>query len=154
MKKKLVAVAATVGMALGMTVVATPAALANDCRLGYYCGAVKNRTGKLMHYTIDLSDGQPVGCDVWNRNGGTTPNHWAAKCTHKQVTRLVTGGNGSGLDVDAYTFNYQGYHERHTRLGPWRWRQKGVWTKILTNEFADCSIGANNEIWCTMLVQK
>ena len=64
------------------------------------------------------------------------------------------GGKGSGTDVDAYTFNYQGYHERHTRLGPWRWRQKGVWTKILTNEFADCSIGANNEIWCTMLVQK
>jgi hypothetical protein len=153
MKKKLVAVAATVGMVLGMTVLTAPAASAGGC-IGNRCGGVKNRTGKLMHYTTDLSNGPPGGCDVWNGEGGPVPWFKAMKCTHTPLPEGNAGGKGSGTDVDAYTFNYQGYHERHTRLGPWHWRQKGVWTKILTNEFADCGIVANNEIWCTMFVQR
>jgi hypothetical protein len=152
MKRKLVAVAAAVGMALGMTVVTAPAASAGGCA-GAWCGGVKNRTGKLMHYTTDLSSGQPVGCDVWNADGGTTPRFEGMRCTHKPLAGGTRGGKGSGTDVDAYTFNYQGYHERYGRLGTWHWRQKGVWTKIRTHEFADCGIGANNEIWCTTLVQ-
>jgi hypothetical protein len=152
--KKLVAIAAAVGMALGMTVVTAPAASAGGC-IGDICGAVKNRTGKLMHYTTDLATGRPAGCDVWNADGGTKARHEAMRCTHKPLYGGMAGGNRRYplTDVDAYTFNYQGYHERWGRLGTWHWRQKGVWTKIRTGEIADCGIGANNEIWCTTLVQ-
>jgi hypothetical protein len=153
MKKKLVAVAATVGMALGMTVLTAPAASAGGC-IGDRCGGVKNRTGKLMHYAVNIGYG-PSKCDVWNWNDGTTPAFKAADCTQTPLYGGTAGGNRRYplTDVDAYTFNYQGYHERYGRLGTWHWRQKGVWTKFRTTEIADCGIGANNEIWCTTLVQ-
>ena len=63
------------------------------------------------------------------------------------------GGNGTGVDVDAFTFADVGYHERFSRLGTWHWQRKGVWTKIRDGEIADCRIGARNEIWCTVLWQ-
>ncbi len=108
-----------------------------------------------MHYTTYLSATRPSTglCDVWNWDGGATAHSLLAYCDQKPLTGGNVGGNFSGVDVDAFTFNLEGYHERFSRLGSWHWRQKGVWTKIRSGEAADCGIGANNEIWCTLLWQ-
>ncbi|GLZ35094.1 hypothetical protein Lesp02_72810 [Lentzea sp. NBRC 105346] len=138
-------------VATGITVVEAPAAQAGNCT-GRFCGAVKNRTGRTMYYTTTLGSGSGF-CDVWNRDGGTGSNFWHAPCNQLSMGNGVRGGNGTGYDVDAFTFNNWGYHERFTRVGTWHWRSAGVWTKIRDGEIADCGIGDQNEIWCTVLVQ-
>ncbi|WP_067133310.1 hypothetical protein [Microtetraspora malaysiensis] len=145
------AAAAVVLMASGVAVVGAPAASASTCT-GRFCGAVKNRTGRTMHITLNLGAGSGL-CNVWNWDGGTGSNSKQARCDQQAFGNGTKGGNGTGVDVDAFTFNSEGYHERFTRVGTWHWRTKGVWTKIRDGEIADCGIGDSNEIWCTVLVQ-
>lgn len=146
------AVAAT-GLLLtsGMVVAAADTAYASTCA-GRFCGAVKNRSGKTMSITENLGAGSGY-CDVWNWNGGPGSSWKHAHCTQKSWGSGTRGGNGTGVDVDAFTFNGQGYHERFSRVGSWHWRVHGVWTKIRDGEIADCGIGAGNAIWCTVLWQ-
>ncbi|TWP46956.1 hypothetical protein FKR81_33405 [Lentzea tibetensis] len=155
MRKRLGRAAATIGTALlvatGIAVVEAPAANAGNCT-GRFCGAVKNRTGRTEHFTTSLGSGAHF-CDVWNRDGGTGSNFWHAPCVQRTMGNGVVGGNGTGVDVDAFTFANSGYHERFTRVGTWHWRTAGIWTKIRDGEIADCGIGDGNEIWCTVLVQ-
>ena len=105
-----------------------------------------------MHYTRSLGSGNGF-CDVWNWDGGTGNNFQHVACTQVAMGNGTVGGNRTGVDVDAFTFNAEGYHERFSRIGTWHWRQKGVWTKIRDGEIADCGIGAGNQIWCTVLWQ-
>ncbi|BBC29873.1 hypothetical protein SGFS_011670 [Streptomyces graminofaciens] len=146
-----VAIVAVAFMASGVVVAGATTASADGC-VGPLCGAVKNRTGRTMHYTTSLGDG-PHFCDVWNWDGGTGSKFKHAECEQKSFGNGTVGGNGTGKDVDAFTFATHGYHERFSRVGTWHWRQKGVWTKIRSGEIADCGIGDNNEVWCTVLVQ-
>jgi hypothetical protein len=159
-KSRLTRAAATIGavvlMASGAAVVGAPAASAGGCTGGYLCGAVKNRTGRTMSYvTKDLGTGSGR-CDVWNwnnGNGGNVESFKGVNCDQLGMGNGTAGGNGTGVDVDGFSFNGQGYHERFGRLGTWHWRVKGVWTKVSNGWFADCGIGDGNEIWCTLLVQ-
>lgn len=138
-----------------------PTASAGTCtkKLGVLlCGAAKNRTGRTMSITENLSS--PRGsdhnwnyCDVWNWQGGPGNSWLHAYCIQKTIGNGTRGGNGTGRDVDAFTFANEGYHERFSRIGSWHWRNKGVWTKIRDGEIADCGIGNGNEIWCTVLWQ-
>ncbi|WP_406387635.1 hypothetical protein [Streptomyces sp. NBC_00887] len=148
------ATAAVVLMASGMVVAGAPTASADNCGgLGdYFCGAVKNRTGRAMNYTTNLGDGNGR-CYVWNIDGGTASHPDTLPCDQKSIGNGIVGGNGTGVDVDAFTFNGWGYHERFSRTGTWHWRTAGTWTKLWSGEFADCSIGDYNEIWCTRLMQ-
>ncbi|WP_406840574.1 hypothetical protein ACICHK_38315 [Streptomyces sp. AHU1] len=147
------AVVAAAFMASGVVVAGATNASAVGCRGGsLLCGAVKNRTGETMHYTTSLGEG-PHYCDVWNWTGTTEAEFKHAKCKQLSFGNGTRGGNGTGVDVDAFTFVNHGYHERFSRVGTWHWRAKGVWTKILSGEIADCGIGDNNEVWCTVLVQ-
>ncbi|MEV7689036.1 hypothetical protein ACFW1F_25925 [Streptomyces bungoensis] len=141
-------------LAAGAVVVGAPPAAAATCAGpgSYLCGAVKNRTGRTMHITLNLGEGRGY-CDVWNWDGGTGSKFKHAKCDQQAWGNGTKGGNGTHVDVDAFTFNNQGYHERFSRVGTWHWRQKGVWTKIRSGEIADCGIGSGNEIWCTVLWQ-
>jgi hypothetical protein len=146
--------AAGVLLASGAAVAGAPAASASTCDgvTGYFCGAVKNRTGRTMHVTLNLGSGNGF-CDVWNWDGGPGGSFKHAACDQEAWGNGIKGGNGTGVDVDAFTFNFEGYHERFSRVGTWHWRQKGVWTKIRSGEIADCGIGDGNEIWCTVLWQ-
>lgn len=141
-------------VASGAAVAEAPAASAATCDrvVGFLCGAVKNRTGRTMHITFDLGSGNGF-CDVWNWDGGPGESFKHARCSQEPRGNGTTGGNGTGVDVDAFTFNNEGYHERFSRVGSWHWRQKGVWTKVRSGEIADCGVGAGNEIWCTVLWQ-
>lgn len=152
--RTVVATVAAVFMASGVVVAGATTASADVCGGpgDYLCGAVKNRTGRTMHYTMSLGSG-PHYCDVWNWGGGTGSSFKHAKCKQESFGNGTRGGNGTGKDVDAFTFASHGYHERFSRVGTWHWRQKGVWTKIRSGEIADCGIGDNNEVWCTVLVQ-
>ena len=143
---------AAVVVASGMTLVAAPSAFADNCD-GPLCGAAKNRTGRTMSVTTDLGTGRSGFCDVWNRGGDTTSNFWHAPCDQQTMGNGTRGGFGTGVDVDAFTFANEGYHERFSRIGTWHWRVKGVWTKFNSAEIADCGIGDGNEIWCTVLYQ-
>lgn len=105
-----------------------------------------------MSVTLDLGQGGGF-CDVWNWDGGPGSNFVHAKCDQQSFGSGTLGGNGTGTDVDAFTFNNSGYHERFSRVGSWHWRVKGVWTKIRDGEIADCGIGDGGEIWCTVLWQ-
>jgi hypothetical protein len=132
-------------------------AQASVCR-GHFCGAVKNRTGRTMHITRTLAPTPEPGggaCDVWNWDGGPGSKFRHAGCSQQAWGNGTLGGNGTGDDIDAFTFNGEGYHERCSRVGSWHWRQKGVWTKVRDGEIADCGIGNGNgnEIWCTVLWQ-
>lgn len=153
---KAVGVTTALVMASAVVVAGAPTAYAGVCDGpgDYLCGAVKNRTGRTMHYTTNLGNSTARGkCDVWNWEGGSGSAWRQAKCDQIGLGNGTRGGNGTGVDVDAFTFNGQGYHERFSRVGTWHWRQKGVWTKIRSGEIADCGIGDNNEIWCTVLWQ-
>ena len=135
-------------------VTVAPAASAATCETIagiQLCGAVKNRTGKTMAITRSFSGSH--FCDVWNWDGGTGNNWNHHACTQESWGSGTRGGNGTGVDVDAFSFANQGYHERFTRLGTWHWRTQGVWTKIRSGEIADCGIGDQNAIWCTVLWQ-
>jgi hypothetical protein len=147
--------AAALAMVLaGVNVVEAPAASAATCSGvgGYLCGALKNRTGRTIYKTENLGDGGGF-CDVWNKGGGPGSEWWHAPCDQQQMGNGTRGGNGTHVDVDAFTFVSSGYHERFSRVGSWHWRTGGVWTKIRDGEIADCGIGDNNEIWCTLLWQ-
>lgn len=142
-------------VASGIAVISAPAASAGNCTwvgTRQLCGAVKNRTGRTMSYTTNLGTGAGW-CDVWNRSGGPLESWWHAPCGQIPVGNGTIGGNNTNFDVDAFTFNGHGYHERFSRVGTWHWRAKGVWTKFPDGSFADCGIGDGNEIWCTILVQ-
>jgi hypothetical protein len=119
------------------------------------CGAVKNRTSRTMSYTPNLGHWKAIGtCNVWNRSGLPVESWWdRAQCDQKALGKGSAGGNGTWTDVDAFTFNGHGYHERFSRVGKWHWRAKGVWTKIPDGTVADCVIGDNNQVWCTILGQ-
>src|ERR1041384_1490364 len=104
---------------------------------GSFCGAVKNRTGRTMSITESLGSGSNF-CDVWNWNGGPGSSFRHAACSQQAWGNGTRGGNGTGVDVDAFTFNNEGYHERFSRVGSWHWRIKGVWTKVRDGEIADC----------------
>jgi hypothetical protein len=150
---------ATLGVAFlaatGAAVISAPAAFASNCTwVGTHqlCGAVKNRTGRTMSYTINLGYGGGF-CDVWNKSGLPLASWWHAPCDQHSMGNGTRGGNGTGIDVDAFTFNREGYHERFSRVGTWHWRASGVWTKFPDGSFADCGIGDGNEIWCTVLGQ-
>jgi hypothetical protein len=151
---RLMAMLATVVLlASGALVLGAGSASATTCDdyTGYLCGEVKNRTGITMKITQKFSG---TGyCDVWNWGGGTTYNWNHHVCTQGSLGNGTKGGNGTGVDVDAFSFANQGYHERFTRLGTWHWRVKGVFTKVSDGEIADCGIGDSNAIWCTVLVQ-
>jgi hypothetical protein len=140
-------------MASAVVIAGAPTASAATCdkAVGLLCGEANNRTGKRMYLTEGFSGSDY--CDVWNWGGGTTYNWHHAHCDQEYIGNGHYGGNGTGVDVDAFTFVGQGYHERFSRVLPWHWRADGVWTKISDGMIADCGIGANNEIWCTMLVQ-
>jgi hypothetical protein len=140
------------GLVITGGIAGAPTASAHGCTLGALCGAVNNRTGRTMHYTTNLGTGSGP-CDVWNKDGDWVSHFWPAHCDQKALGNGTKGGTFSGDDVDAFTFNSEGYHERFFRMGTWHWRQKGVWTKIQNHEIADCGIGDGNEIWCTVLVQ-
>jgi hypothetical protein len=150
------ALTATAGLllALGGTVLAAPTASATTCdsKLHYLCGAAKNRTGRTMSVTESLGSGSDY-CDVWNWEGGPGSSWLHARCAQETIGNGTLGGNGTGRDVDAFTFANQGYHERFSRVGSWHWRVRGVWTKIRDGEIADCGIGDGHEIWCTVLWQ-
>jgi hypothetical protein len=92
-------------------------------------------------------------CDVWNYDGGDNASWHQTACQQKPWGSGTRGGIGTGIDVDAFTFANQGYHERFYRTGTWHWRTRGVWTKINNAQIADCGIGDGNEIWCTVLLQ-
>ncbi|WP_214410737.1 hypothetical protein [Sphaerisporangium fuscum] len=145
------AAAAVVLMTSGVALTGAPAAFADTCS-GRLCGAVKNRTGRTMHITLNLGEGSGY-CDVWNWQGGPGDGFRHAKCDQQAFGNGTKGGNGTGVDVDAFTFNGEGYHERFSRVGSWHWRDRGVWTKIRSGEIADCGIGDKNQIWCTVLWQ-
>lgn len=150
---------ATFLVATGVTVVSAPAASAGDCtrlRIHKLCGAVKNRTDRTMSYTTNIGDNHAIGtCNVWNKNDLPVESWWdKAPCDQIALGKGTVGGNRTGTDVDAFTFNGHGYHERFTRLGKWQWRVKGVWTKIPNGSVADCVIGDNNAVWCTIVVQR
>jgi hypothetical protein len=138
-------------LASGLAVAAAPAASASTCA-GRFCGAVKNRTGRTMSITENLGSGTGY-CDVWNWQGGPGSSWMHSHCTQKTWGNGQRGGNGTGVDVDAFTFSGEGYHERFSRVGSWHWRVHGVWTKIRSGEIADCGIGAGKQIWCTVLWQ-
>jgi hypothetical protein len=139
-------------VAVGAVALEVQTASAGGCAHGVLCGAVKNRTDKTMSVTLDLGDGGGW-CDVWNWSGDYRDNFQHKPCDQITARNGTLGGNGTGVDVDAFTFANQGYHERFTRLGIWHWRVKGVWTKIQDGEIADCGIGDGNQIWCTVLAQ-
>jgi hypothetical protein len=142
-------------VATAAAVISAPAASASVCEwVGTHqlCGAVKNRTGRTMSYTTNLGSGSG-SCDVWNKNGLPKESWWHASCDQRTMGNGTKGGNGTGTDVDAFTFNGEGYHERFSRVGAWHWRTSGVWTKFPVGSIADCGIGDANQIWCTVLVQ-
>lgn len=148
-----VATGAAMLLASGAAVATAPVAAAGTCSVsGYLCGQVINRTGRTMAITTSLGSG-PHYCDVWNWGGGSTYQWKHAACRQITVGNGTFGGNGTGYDVDAFTFPNQGYHERFSRLGTWNWRTKGVWTKVRDGEYADCSLASDNAIWCTVLWQ-
>ncbi|MEV7194498.1 hypothetical protein AB0N81_22205 [Streptomyces sp. NPDC093510] len=98
------------------------------------CGEVSNASHLAMHTTIKLGSGSDR-CDVWNYDGGDKQKWVYAECTQK---KLSSGGRrgGSGVDVDAVTFNSEAYIlDFH---GATTWKAKGVWTKIRDNETATC----------------
>ncbi|MEU6404960.1 hypothetical protein [Streptomyces sp. NPDC046985] len=146
--------AAVLALAAGALVAGTPTASASTCGgpSDYLCGAAKNRSGRTMSLTLNLGAGGGY-CDVWNWGGGTSESFKHARCDQQTFGNGTKGGNGTGVDVDAFTFAGYGYHERFSRVGTWHWRQKGVWTKVRDEEIADCGIGDGNEIWCTVLLQ-
>ncbi|MFF8322928.1 hypothetical protein ACF06V_37980 [Streptomyces bobili] len=148
------ATAAVVLMASGVVVAGAPTASAATCSGpgSYLCGAVKNRTGRTMNFTTNLGAGNGL-CQVWNWDGGPGSNPRLASCDQQSMGNGTRGGNGTGVDVDAFTFNGYGYHERFSRVGTWHWRTAGTWTKVRNGEIADCGIGDRNEIWCTVLWQ-
>ncbi|MEU9687859.1 hypothetical protein [Amycolatopsis japonica] len=147
-----VAVVATgVAVATGLAALNAPAASAGGC-VPPVCGGVWNNTSKTMSVTVNLGSGSGH-CDVWNYDGGTTNKFKYAKCDQLDLGRGTFGGPRNKppyFDVDAFTYNGQGYHERFGPLGTWHWRTKGVWTKIRDYQFATCNMD-DGQIWCTIL---
>lgn len=152
-------------------VMPAPEAYAGECSgpSKFFCGAVKNSTGRAINITYNLRDRPnrktPHWCDVWNYRGRLPWDRswYRAACFQEPPLGNETyGGNGTNVDVDAFTFANHGYHVRHgrflARLGPgllgiWHWENQGVWTKVRDGEIAECGIGDNNEVWCTVLLQ-
>lgn len=127
------AVAATIGAA-AVAVMPAPAQ-ADGCR-GPICGGVRNWTGFTMHTTLDLWWGNDR-CHLWNQYGGPIASSAIVACSQRSLGSWSTrGGYGSGVDVDAFTFNYRGYYVY--ALGAYRWRDQGVWTR-LRGQVATCT---------------
>ena len=152
--RAVVTAAAAALVASGAVVTTAPAASAAVCdtHVHVLCGAVNNRTGRTMSITLNLGQGSGW-CAVWNWDGGPGTHVVTSHCDQRGIGNGTVGGNGTGTDVDAFSFNNFGYHERFSRIGSWHWRTAGTWTKIRDGEIADCGIGDGNEIWCTVLFQ-
>ncbi|MEV0321597.1 hypothetical protein ACIBKX_15780 [Streptomyces sp. NPDC050658] len=126
---------------LGMvaaTVLSAAPAQATVCT-GLNCGKVKNKSTAGMHFTVDLGSGGDR-CDVWNYDGGNKEKWKYAKCGQTFLgAGKSKGGAGSGVDVDAFTFNGTSYGLRmYSDTAPVQTRKKGIWTKIRGDEVATC----------------
>ncbi|MEV2255861.1 hypothetical protein AB0I94_35790 [Streptomyces sp. NPDC050147] len=124
-----------VGTALltGGLIATSPPAAAGGCTVGYICGKVINDTRTKMHYTTNLGSKRGTGtCDVWNKHGNWERAWKNMKCTQVELPAPgKRGGDGTGTDVDAFTFNHTGYYLKTSSSQVYR--EKGVWTKF-TNE--------------------
>lgn len=141
---------AGVVVASGAAVAVAPSAFASECHLhGAICGGVKNRTGRTMYIARHLGQGSGWFA-VWNWRDVPLEYPNRVHCDQQPVGNGAWGGYFSDDDIDGFTFNSEGYHERFGHIGTWHWRQKGVWTKVPDAFSADCGIGDSNEVWCTV----
>jgi hypothetical protein len=130
------------------TVVATPTAEAGNCT-GSLCGGALNRSGRIMGIAR-LGEGKE-SCPVWNRHDVPVESVTTFTCKQEPLPAgYRKGGNGTGDDVDAFSFNFEDYWVRFTTVGGWIERKKGIWTKIVDGLAAVCGRGAQGRIECTV----
>ncbi|MFJ1792614.1 hypothetical protein [Kitasatospora griseola] len=134
------AVTASLGILVGTAVTAVPAE-ATVCTT-INCGIVRNYSKAVMHTTVGLGNSDAPGrCDVWNYGGGTARQWVNAKCD--QIALSLGGSRGgpaTGDDIDAFTFNGTSYDLRmYSENAPLQTWGKGVWTKIRSDETAQCT---------------
>ncbi|MFD8152641.1 hypothetical protein ACFV28_18085 [Streptomyces sp. NPDC059720] len=98
------------------------------------CGEATNLTPWGMHITTTLGTGASGYCDVWNKDGGSTPSWWHARCDQRYLAPGAHYGGGN-IDVDAFTFNDRGYYMTFSTR---TWHAAGVWTKITNLQDAKC----------------
>lgn len=113
---------------------AAPAAVMGGCGTFTPCGEATNLTPWGMYITTNLGTGTSGYCDVWNKNGGSTPSSWHAKCDQRYLAPGAHYGGGN-IDVDAFTFNDRGYYMTFSTR---TWHAAGVWTKITDLQEAKC----------------
>ena len=169
LNRKIATVVAGFLVTCGAFTIANPIASAdNGCDSYFGCGTIENNTGgHIIHYVVDpyeANGSKPPAnptrndnwgyCYVWNWHSlgeVTNINPVAERVICNQNLSISNGKEGGyGVDVDDFTFTDQGYHERLSEFGTWHYRDAGVWTRIHNGENANCSIGKNNQIWCTI----
>ena len=156
-KRRLMTAGAMAVLASTVAVGTAPVANADECWVldpGLLCGSVRNAAGYTMHTTTDLNTGdQPdsntqVRCRVWNTSGSWGWDDRLVWCTQSPLGSFSTRG-GLGTDVDAFTYAYRPYYVRFG-LGQWRWRERGVWTKIQSHQAANCVSAFGSAPRCTV----
>lgn len=102
------------------------------------CGEVTNLSQHQLKFTMKLADDRsgPHFCDVWNHDGGNTPKWQQVSCDQQPLNQDEHYGGGT-KDVDAFTFADQPYRVA-IRGTDWNNQEKGVWTKIGSDELATC----------------
>lgn len=111
---------------------------AAGCTLGVICGRVVNASGVGLHTTSRLNEsGLPHMCHIWNKNEGSGRSEVRWSCAQEYLgSGSSRGGNFTGNDVDAFTFNDRPYYLLIE--GEWLLIQQGVWTKINSAQTATC----------------
>jgi hypothetical protein len=121
----------------GAVIASAGSASAAGCTLGI-CGKVDNQSGFGMYTTVGLNaSNAPNLCAVWNKNGGATWDQVTWKCWQRYLgPHSSRGGNFTGVDVDAFTFNDRPYYV--VIDGQSLLVQQGLWTKISNTQTATC----------------
>ena len=99
-----------------VTLLSPSAAQAGTCTAGIFCGSVNNNSRFWMTTTETWNSG-PHRCQLWQGN--------VYNCTQKDLAPLgIRGGRGTGVDVDAFTYNNTDYYWNGYRI------LKGQWMRI------------------------
>ncbi|MDQ1287247.1 MAG: hypothetical protein QG622_812 [Actinomycetota bacterium] len=140
-------------IASGSVVVSAGPAHAAGCAGGVVCGKVDNQSDFGMYTTVGLNSADATDrCDVWNRSGGSASDPGIWKCWQRYLgPHSSRGGNFTGTDIDAFTFNDRPYYLEID--GKSLLVQQGNWTKISDTQTATCknyvSSAARCVVWYT-----